>query len=98
MVTNTQKTFSSAVSGTVLSFMFSLARGVYYCNFLKNKKKLSRVNFDKITEYIQDVYGQNILIVGLGEIGSKVARSCSAGDECFFCKKKKKFHPLLKKL
>ena len=89
MVTNTQKTFSSAVSGTVLSFMFSLARGVYYCNFLKNKKKLSRVNFDKITEYIQDVYGQNILIVGLGEIGSKVARSCSALEMNVFSVKKK---------
>ena len=63
-------------------------------------KKLSRVNFDKITEYIQDVYGQNILIVGLGEIGSKVARSCSALEMNVFSvkKKQKKFHPLLKKI
>ena len=29
-VTNTQGTFNSAVCGTVLSFMFSLARGVNY--------------------------------------------------------------------
>jgi phosphoglycerate dehydrogenase-like enzyme len=77
-VTNTQKTFSSAVSGTVLSFIFSLARGVHYCNFLKNEKKLNRFNFDKISEDIQDVYGQNILIVGLGEIGLKIAKTCNA--------------------
>ena len=77
-VTNTQKIFSPAVSGTVLSFIFSLARGVHYCNSLKNEKKLNRFNFDKISEDIQDVYGQNILIVGLGEIGLKIAKTCNA--------------------
>jgi phosphoglycerate dehydrogenase-like enzyme len=77
-VTNTQKTFSSAVSGTVLSFMFSLARGVHYCNFLKNNKRLTRFYFDKISQDIQDVYEQNILIVGLGDIGLKIAKTCKA--------------------
>ena len=98
-VTNTQKIFSSAVSGTVLSFIFSLARGVLYCNFLKNKKKLNRINFDKISKDIQDVYGQNILIVGLGEIGLKIAKTCNALEMNIFSIKKniKKIPSFVKK-
>ena len=98
-VTNTQGTFNSAVCGTVLSFMFSLARGVNYCNFLKSKKKMNRKNFDKISQDIQDVFGQNILIVGLGEIGSKIAKTCQALNMKIFSvkKNKKKIPSFIKK-
>ena len=88
-VTNTQNLYSSAVSSTVLSFIFSLARGTHYCNFLRAEKKLNRFHFDKISNSIQDVYFQSILIVGLGEIGNKIAKVCnSLGMKIFAIKKK----------
>lgn len=89
LVTNTQDTFSNAVSSTVLGFIFSLARGIHYCNFLRNKKKLDRQSFDKITKNVQDVYYQNILIVGFGEIGNKIGKVCNTlGMNIFTIKKK----------
>lgn len=90
LVTNTQNTFSNAVVSTILGFIFSLARGIHYCNFLRNEKKLDRQRFDKITKNIQDVYNQNILIVGFGEIGTKIGKVCSSlGMNISIIKKKK---------
>lgn len=87
-VTNTQKVFSNAVSATVFSYIFSLARGVHYCNFLKKKGILNRKNFDKILPNIQDVYKQKILIVGFGDIGKKIASTCrSMNMEVYAIKK-----------
>ncbi len=77
-VTNTQNMFSNAVASTVFSYIFSLARGVHHCQSLKVEKKLNRKNFDKISENIQDVFNQKILIVGLGGIGKKIAKICKA--------------------
>lgn len=77
-VTNTQNMFSNAVASTVFSYIFSLARGVHHCQSLKVEKKLNRKNFDKISENIQDVFNQKILIVGLGGIGKKMTKICKA--------------------
>ena len=88
-VTNTQKVYSNAVSSTVFSYIFSLARGVHHCQFLKKKNKLNRRNFDKILFNIQDVYNQKILIVGLGDIGKNIATTCNAMNMEVYAVKKK---------
>ena len=88
-VTNTQKVYNNAVSSTVFSYIFSLARGVHYCQSLKKEKKLNRKNFDKILYNIQDVYNQKILIVGLGDIGKNIASTCNSMNMDVFAIKKK---------
>ena len=88
-VTNSQKMFSNAVAATVFSYVFSLARGVHYCQTLREESKLNRKNFDKISANIQDVYNQKILIVGLGNIGRKIASTCRAMEMEVFAVKQK---------
>ena len=77
-VTNTRRTFDEAVTSTIMSFIFMLARGINYSLDLKKKKKLNRKFYNFITPNIQNVFGQKILIVGFGGIAKKIAKICNA--------------------
>jgi phosphoglycerate dehydrogenase-like enzyme len=76
MVTNTKRIFDNAVVSTTMSFIFMLARGINYSFILRNKKKLNRIFYNKITKNIQNVFDQKILLVGFSEIGKKIAKIC----------------------
>jgi len=77
IVTNSSGTMDDGVVSTTLGFMFSLSRGFNYC---LNSKSIDRYEFDKHFDTIQDVIGQSCLIVGMGSIGSKLAKICKSLD------------------
>ena len=77
IVTNSSGTMDEGVVSTTLGFMFSLSRGFNYC--LKSND-IDRYKFDKHFGVIQDVIGQSCLIVGMGSIGSKLAKICKSLD------------------
>lgn len=77
-ITNTSGIFGEAVASTVLSYIFSLSRGTNYSYPLKIKKKLSRVFYNSINDYIKDVFGSKILFVGYGEIAKKISVICKS--------------------
>tara|TARA_B100000035_G_C21030974_1_gene568444 strand:+ start:1500 stop:2435 length:936 start_codon:yes stop_codon:yes gene_type:complete len=77
IVTNSSGTMNDGVVSTTLGFMFSLSRGFNYC--LKSNN-IDRTEFDKYFNTIQDVIGQSCLIVGMGNIGKKLANICKSFD------------------
>lgn len=76
IVTNSKGTMDEALASSALSFIFSLARGLNYCYKLKNKNDLNRNSFNQYFNKLQDVYNQEILIVGYGNVGKKVSEVC----------------------
>ena len=76
LITNSRRMFDEAVSATVMSFIFTLARGVNYSFDLKRKKKLTRNFYNNITSNIQNVFNQKILFVGFGGIAKKISSIC----------------------
>ena len=65
---------------SAIAFMSNMARGVFRSHILKQYKQLDRKNWDKTGDFIQDMYGQHVLIVGYGSIGSELAKICKAFD------------------
>ena len=61
---------------------------MHHCEFLTKQGKLNRKNYDKILSNVQDVYNQKILIVGLGDIGKRIASTCKAMEMEIFAVKK----------
>ncbi len=79
-ITNTRRMFDNAVAATVMSFIFTLARGINYSFYLKSKKKLNRKFYNKITPNIKNVFNQKILFVGFGGIAKKISKICKSMD------------------
>ncbi|MBT4209044.1 D-2-hydroxyacid dehydrogenase [Candidatus Woesearchaeota archaeon] len=75
IITNSKNVMDNGVISTILGFMFSLSRGLHYC--LKSKT-INRYKFEKYFNKIQDVIGQSILIVGMGNIGDKLSKICKS--------------------
>jgi len=75
IITNSKNTMDNGVISTILGFMFSLSRGLHYC--LKSET-IDRYKFEKYFNKIQDVIGQSILIVGMGNIGNKLSKICES--------------------
>jgi phosphoglycerate dehydrogenase-like enzyme len=65
----------NGVLATIIGFMFALSRGFNYC--LKSEN-IDRYEFNQYFDKIQDVIGQSCLIVGMGNIGSKLAKICES--------------------
>ncbi len=78
VVTNSRGVMTDAIVSTVLAFIFSLARGFHHAWSLRTQNNLNRKSFDVYFDSIQDVIGQSILIVGLGEIGKKLGKICTS--------------------
>ena len=75
IVTNSKDTMDNGVVATAIGFMFSLSRGFSYC--LKSDG-MDRYEFNQYFDKIQDVIGQNCLIVGMGNMGTKLAKICES--------------------
>jgi len=76
LVTNSRDIMTGAVAATALSMMLALARGLHHCFHLQQQGSLTRESYDKYFDQTYELEGQTCLIVGLGEIGRRVARVC----------------------
>ena len=75
IVTNSKYTMDNGVLATIIGFMFALSRGFNYC--LKSES-IDRYEFNQYFDKVQDVIGQGCLIVGMGNIGTKLAKICES--------------------
>ena len=74
IITNSKGTVEKAVALTALAFLLSLARGIQRGKELSQGKMFSRESFDRYFEFISDLEGFKVLIVGSGEIGSILSK------------------------
>jgi len=77
IITNSSGLMTNAVAASGLAFIFSLARGFHRSWKIQRENKFNRRAFDEYFNEVQDVFNQSILIAGFGEIGKKIAHSCS---------------------
>ena len=74
IITNSKGIMDNSIISTILAFMFSLSRNLHHCI----KHKTDRYEFDRYFNEIQDVIEQKCLIVGMGNIGSKLKTICES--------------------
>lgn len=78
IVTSSRGLVSAAMVASALSSISGLARGLHRALQLRESGLLTRANYDVFFEDIQDLEGQQILIVGLGDVGRKLAKVCAS--------------------
>lgn len=70
--TNTKKIFVKPMVSSILSSIFASSRGINISYFLRQNKKNDRKNADNFNDYMNNVYDENFLLVGFGEINKKL--------------------------
>jgi len=75
IITNSHNTMDSGMVNHALFLIFSLLRAGYGIEEIRKKKKLNRFSFEPYTKKILSIEKSNILIIGLGEIGSKLGKN-----------------------
>lgn len=78
IVTNSPGMASAAMAAHAVALATGLARGLHRASSLREDRKLDRLNFDAYWDEIQDLDGQEALVVGLGESGRRVAAALTA--------------------
>jgi D-2-hydroxyacid dehydrogenase (NADP+) len=78
IVTNSSGLMVAPMTASALAFMSSLARGLHRSAALRRSGQMDRAHFDRYFDEIQDLAGQNCLIVGFGAVGKALARVCTA--------------------
>jgi len=77
-ITNSQGLVIAPMVASALAFITGLARGVHRSFNLRHNKNLTREKFDEYFDEIQGLEGQRLLIVGLGDVGQRLAKVCDA--------------------
>ncbi len=77
LVTNSKGIFKESVSTSVLSYICYFSRGLHLVNSLRNQNKLDRKNFDIHFDRIKTLSKSSCLIVGFGDIGTRVGELCN---------------------
>jgi phosphoglycerate dehydrogenase-like enzyme len=78
LITCSKGTVASSMVASALAFMTSLARGLHFNQTLRNEKNMNRDSFDAYFDQIHELSGERCLIVGLGDVGRRLARVCQA--------------------
>ena len=78
VVTNSAGTVATAVAASAIAFIAALARGFHHCWLDRQAGSFGRESFDQHFEAIGDLDGQSVLIVGYGDVGSRLAKACRA--------------------
>jgi phosphoglycerate dehydrogenase-like enzyme len=73
VVTSSKGLVTSAMVGTAVGMVCSLARGLQYSNVIRQRGDFTREAFDLYFHKLGDLEGQKALIVGMGEIGERLA-------------------------
>lgn len=77
-VTNSHGVLAPQVSAAVIGMICALARGFHHAWRLRTEGRMNRFEFDYYFDEMHDLEGQRCLIVGLGDVGSRVAAVCVA--------------------
>ena len=77
-VTSSKGLVVSSMVASALAFMTSLARGLHYSQFLRNKGEMSREKFDIYFDHIHELSNETCLIVGFGDVGRRLLKICNA--------------------
>ena len=78
LVSSSRGLVSAPMTASALGFLTSLARGFHHAARLRFERNLSRSSFDHYFREIQDLEGQTVAIVGLGDVGGRFAKVCAA--------------------
>ena len=78
IVTSSRGIATAPMTASALAMITSLARGMHWTFKLRNTGTLTRESFDVFFDSIHDLEGQEILIVGLGEVGRRLSSACAA--------------------
>ena len=78
LITSSKGIVASSMVASALAFMTSLARGLHFNQTLRNEKNMNRDSFDTYFDQIHELSGERCLIVGLGDVGRRLARVCQA--------------------
>lgn len=77
-VTNSRTMLVAPVTTTVIGMITALARGFHHCFRLSNEDRLNRNALEDYFDEMHDLQDERCLIVGLGEIGTRVAVVCAS--------------------
>jgi D-2-hydroxyacid dehydrogenase (NADP+) len=78
LVTNSKGIFKEPVSTSIISYICYFSRGLHMVNFLRNNKLLTRLEFDSYSNTIKNPMESSCLIVGYGDIGTRVGELCNS--------------------
>lgn len=78
VVTNSHGILTAPVSAAVMGMICALARGFHHAWRLRSEGRMDRLQFDQYFDEMHDLEGETCLIVGLGDVGSRVAATCAA--------------------
>ena len=73
IVTNSHNTMDDGIINHAIYQIFNLIRSGYGIERIRENRKLDRKNFESYSQTIKNINKSNILIVGLGSIGIKLA-------------------------
>jgi phosphoglycerate dehydrogenase-like enzyme len=78
LVTNSKGIFKEPVSTSIMSYILYFCRGLHIVNFLRNNNLLTRLEFDSHFNTIKNPMESSCLIVGYGDIGTRVGELCNS--------------------
>jgi len=77
-VTSSRGLVVAPMVASAIAFIAGLARGLSHSTALRTSGNLTREAFDSVYDQVQELEGQEILIVGLGDVGKRLAKVCDA--------------------
>ena len=78
VVTNSAGTVAPAMAASAIAFIAGLARGFHHAWSDRRSGTFGRPSFDANFETLGDLDGQSVLIVGYGDVGSRLGKGCRA--------------------
>ena len=78
LVTNSRGTMIAPMVASAMAFVCGLSRGIHRSYQLRQGSGLTRHAFDEYFDQIQEIEGQNSLIVGFGDVGKRFGSVCDA--------------------
>ena len=78
LVTSSRGTMTAPLAASALAMITGLARGLHHAFSLRHNGYLTRESFDQHFDSIKELEGEEIVIVGLGEVGLRLSHACHA--------------------
>ena len=78
LITSSKGLVVSSMVASATAFITNLARGVHYSQMLRNQGNMNRDSFDSYFDQIHELSSEHCLIVGFGDVGSRLAKVCKA--------------------